>query len=77
MSDRIRLLVVADVSLSVRSITGFALRLAQTLHAMAFRCRVLAYVDDLVGRHGRAHVVVARDAAELAGRVGELGHALS
>lgn len=46
--DRIRLLVVADVSLSVRSITGFALRLAQMLHGMAFRCRVLAYVDTPV-----------------------------
>ncbi|MBW0115310.1 MadC family VWA domain-containing protein [Pseudonocardia abyssalis] len=46
--DRIRLLVVADVSLSVRSITAFALRLAQTLHGMAFRCRVLAYVDTPV-----------------------------
>lgn len=44
----VRLLVVADVSLSVRSITAFALRLAQTLHGMAFRCRVLAFVDHPV-----------------------------
>ncbi|RZT88631.1 hypothetical protein EV383_5575 [Pseudonocardia sediminis] len=43
--DRVRLLIVADVSLSVRSVTAFVLRLAQTLHRMAFRCRVLAYVD--------------------------------
>lgn len=46
--DKIRLLVVADVSLSVRSITAFALRLAQTVHGMAFRCHVLAYVDTPV-----------------------------
>lgn len=46
--DRVRLLVVADVSLSVRSVTAFVLRLAQTLHSMAFRCHVLAYVDSPV-----------------------------
>ncbi|MEJ8280980.1 MadC family VWA domain-containing protein [Pseudonocardia spirodelae] len=46
--DRVRLLVVADVSLSVRSITAFVLRLARTLHRQAFRCRVLAYVDTPV-----------------------------
>lgn len=46
--DRVRLLVVADVSLSVRSVTAFVLRLAQTLHKMAFRCHVLAYVDTPV-----------------------------
>ncbi|MBN9737187.1 MULTISPECIES: VWA domain-containing protein [unclassified Pseudonocardia] len=46
--DRVRLLVIADVSLSVRSITAFVLRLARTLHRQAFRCRVLAYVDSPV-----------------------------
>lgn len=46
--DRVRLLVVADVSLSVRSVTAFVLRLAQTLHRMTFRCHVLAYVDTPV-----------------------------
>lgn len=46
--DRVRLLVVADVSLSVRSVTAFVLRLAQTLHKQAYRCQVLAYVDTPV-----------------------------
>ncbi|MFP5019591.1 MadC family VWA domain-containing protein [Pseudonocardia phyllosphaerae] len=46
--DRVRLLVVADVSLSVRSITAFVLQLARTLHRQAFRCRVLAFVDSPV-----------------------------
>ncbi|ANY06367.1 MadC family VWA domain-containing protein [Pseudonocardia sp. HH130630-07] len=46
--DRVRLLVVADVSLSVRSITAFVLQLARTLHRQAFRCRVLAYTDTPV-----------------------------
>lgn len=46
--SRVRLLVVADVSLSVRSITAFALRLAQMLHRMSHRCSVLAFVDSPV-----------------------------
>ncbi|WP_224387009.1 VWA domain-containing protein [Pseudonocardia sp. ICBG1293] len=46
--DRVRLLVVADVSLSVRSITAFVLQLARTLHRQAFRCRVLAFTDSPV-----------------------------
>lgn len=46
--DRARLLVVADVSLSVRSITAFVLQLARTLHRQAFRCRVLAFTDSPV-----------------------------
>ena len=56
--DRVRLLVVADVSLSVRSITAFVLRLARTLYRQAFRCRVLAFVDapvDVTGLLLRAH----------------------
>lgn len=44
--DRIRLVVIADVSLSVRSVTAFTLRLAQMLHRMAYRCRVIAFVDS-------------------------------
>ncbi|MDN5913860.1 MAG: VWA domain-containing protein [Pseudonocardia sp.] len=46
--DRVRLLVVADVSLSVRAVTAFVLALAQTLHRQAYRCQVLAYVDTPV-----------------------------
>lgn len=46
--DRVRLLVVADVSLSVRSITAFVLQLARALHRQAFRCRVLAFTDSPV-----------------------------
>lgn len=43
--DRVRLLVLADVSLSVRPVTAFTLRLAQAMHRQAQRCRVLAFVD--------------------------------
>ncbi|ANE78854.1 hypothetical protein A7U43_05490 [Mycobacterium adipatum] len=43
--DRIRLLVIADVSLSVRPVTAFTLRLAQAMHRRAHRCRVMAFVD--------------------------------
>jgi uncharacterized protein len=43
--DRLRVVIAVDVSLSVRSVTAFVLRLAQTLHAGAHRCRVLAFVD--------------------------------
>ncbi|WP_051009352.1 MULTISPECIES: MadC family VWA domain-containing protein [Rhodococcus] len=43
--DRVRLLILADVSLSVRPITAFTLRLAQAMHGRAHRCRVLAFVD--------------------------------
>ncbi|MDH6279755.1 uncharacterized protein with von Willebrand factor type A (vWA) domain [Prescottella agglutinans] len=46
--DRVRLLILADVSLSVRPITAFTLRLAQAMHRRADRCRVLAFVDDPV-----------------------------
>jgi hypothetical protein len=45
LPDRIRLLVIADVSLSVRPVTAFTLRLAQALHRRAHRCRVMAFVD--------------------------------
>ncbi|MEE3848698.1 VWA domain-containing protein [Gordonia sp. LSe1-13] len=41
----VRLLVVVDVSLSVRPVTGFVLRLAQTLHRLGDRCEVVAFVD--------------------------------
>ena len=43
--DRVRLLLIADVSLSVRPITAFTLRLAQAMHRRADRCEVLAFVD--------------------------------
>lgn len=43
--DRVRLLVLADVSLSVRPVTAFTLRLAQAMHGRAHRCRVVAFVD--------------------------------
>ena len=46
--DRLRVVVAVDVSLSVRSVTAFVLRLAQTLHAGAHRCRVIAFVDTPV-----------------------------
>lgn len=46
--DKVRVVVVADVSLSVRTVKAFVLRLAQTLHATAHRCRVLAFVDTPV-----------------------------
>ncbi|WNG81647.1 VWA domain-containing protein [Mycobacterium sp. ITM-2016-00316] len=45
LPDRIRLLVIADVSLSVRPVTAFTLRLAQAMHRRAHRCRVMAFVD--------------------------------
>lgn len=45
---RIRLLIVADVSLSVRPVAGFILRMAQSMHEIADRCTVLAFVDDPV-----------------------------
>ncbi|GED97459.1 MadC family VWA domain-containing protein [Gordonia crocea] len=41
----VRLLVVIDVSISVRPVTGFILRLAQTLHRFGDRCEVVAFVD--------------------------------
>lgn len=48
LPDRVRLLVVADVSLSVRPVTAFTLRLAQAMHRRAHRCRVVAFVDHPV-----------------------------
>ncbi len=41
----VRLLILADVSLSVRPVAGFILRLAQTLHRVGGRCEVVAFVD--------------------------------
>lgn len=41
----VRLLVLVDVSLSVRPVAGFILRLAQTLHRFGDRCEVIAFVD--------------------------------
>ncbi|WP_238423206.1 VWA domain-containing protein [Gordonia sp. 'Campus'] len=41
----VRMLVLVDVSLSVRPVTGFILRLAQTLHRLGDRCEVIAFVD--------------------------------
>lgn len=46
--DKPRLLILADVSLSVRPITAFTLRLAQAMHRRTSRCRVLAFVDEPV-----------------------------
>ncbi|MCQ4119753.1 MadC family VWA domain-containing protein [Rhodococcus tibetensis] len=43
--DRVRVLILADVSLSVRPVTAFTLRLAQAMHRRASRCQVLAFVD--------------------------------
>lgn len=43
--ERVRLLVLADVSLSVRPITAFTLRLAQSMRHRVNRCTVLAFVD--------------------------------
>lgn len=45
LPDRVRLLIIADVSLSVRPVTAFTLRLAQAMHRRAHRCRVMAFVD--------------------------------
>ena len=44
----VRLLVLVDVSLSVRPVAGFILRLAQTLHHQGNRCEVIAFVDRAV-----------------------------
>ncbi|GAC56829.1 hypothetical protein GOHSU_13_00510 [Gordonia hirsuta DSM 44140 = NBRC 16056] len=44
----VRLLVIVDVSISVRPVTGFILRLAQTLHRFGDRCEVVAFVDSPV-----------------------------
>lgn len=44
----VRLLILVDVSLSVRPVAGFALRLAQTLHRFGDRCEVIAFVDKPV-----------------------------
>lgn len=43
--ERVRLLILADVSLSVRPITAFTLRLAQAMRHRTSRCTVLAFVD--------------------------------
>ncbi|MCF8570645.1 VWA domain-containing protein [Gordonia sp. HY002] len=45
---QVRLLVLVDVSLSVRPVAGFILRLAQTLHRQGSRCEVIAFVDRAV-----------------------------
>lgn len=44
----VRLLLLVDVSLSVRPVAGFLLRLAQTLHRCGDRCEVIAFVDTPV-----------------------------
>lgn len=46
--ERVRLLILADVSLSVRPITAFTLRLAQAMRHRTSRCTVLAFVDNPV-----------------------------
>lgn len=72
--DRVRLLVLADVSLSVRPITSFTLRLAQAMHGRAHRCRVVAFVDRPVdvttqllaaGGDGALAAVLAHPAVDL------------
>lgn len=72
--DRVRLLVLADVSLSVRPITAFTLRLAQAMHGRAHRCRVVAFVDRPVdvttqllaaGGDGALAAVLAHPAVDL------------
>ncbi|MGC4934025.1 MadC family VWA domain-containing protein [Gordonia sp. DT30] len=44
----VRPVLLVDVSLSVRPVAGFLLRLAQTLHRHGDRCEVLAFVDTPV-----------------------------
>ncbi|MGB3886641.1 MadC family VWA domain-containing protein [Gordonia sp. (in: high G+C Gram-positive bacteria)] len=44
----VRTLVMVDVSISVRPVAGFILRLAQTLHRFGDRCEVVAFVDQPV-----------------------------
>lgn len=44
----LKLLILVDVSLSVRPVTGFVLRLAQSLHRKVNRCSVVAFVDGPV-----------------------------
>lgn len=46
--EKVRLLILADVSLSVRPITAFTLRLAQAMRHRTSRCTVLAFVDSPV-----------------------------
>lgn len=46
--EPVRLLILADVSLSVRPITAFTLRLAQTMRRRSRRTTVLAFVDKPV-----------------------------
>ncbi|GAA3509693.1 VWA domain-containing protein [Dietzia aurantiaca] len=41
----LKLVILVDVSLSVRPVTGFVLRLAQSLHRKVNRCSVVAFVD--------------------------------
>jgi uncharacterized protein with von Willebrand factor type A (vWA) domain len=43
--DKVRLLILVDVSLSVRPVTAFILRLAQAMRRRTHRCQVLAFVD--------------------------------
>ncbi len=43
--DRLRLLILADVSLSVRPVTAFVLRLAQAIRRRTARCEVYGFVD--------------------------------
>ncbi|GAA1092214.1 MadC family VWA domain-containing protein [Tsukamurella spumae] len=46
--DRLRVLILADVSLSVRPVTAFALRMAQAIRRRTSRCEVFAFVDHPV-----------------------------
>ncbi|WLP93030.1 VWA domain-containing protein [Gordonia sp. NB41Y] len=61
----VRLLLLVDVSLSVRPVAGFLLRLAQTLHRYGDRCEVIAFVDTpvLVTDALRSGVTATPDAA--------------
>jgi hypothetical protein len=48
VEDRPRLLVLTDVSLSVRSTARFTLHLVHTLHSVAAQVRSFAFVKDMV-----------------------------
>ncbi|EGD56708.1 MadC family VWA domain-containing protein [Gordonia neofelifaecis] len=71
----VRMLVMVDVSISVRPVAGFILRLAQTLHRFGDRCEVIAFVDRpvlvtsalrTVGADGALTAVLAADGLDLA-----------
>lgn len=71
----VRTLVMVDVSISVRPVAGFILRLAQTLHRFGDRCEVIAFVDQPIlvtsalrtaNAEGALAAVLASDGLDLA-----------